>query len=206
MNAVCLVIDRLHAGYVGAYGNTWIETPALDRLASQSLLLDQALVDSPDLERLYRSYWQGWHALVPAAAGAAAVAGRPAARGRRDDGAVERRAAGRPAPAGRGLRGADRDRPALAAADRRGDRADALRPLLRRDDRVAAIGPRAVLAVVPPGRLGHDVGRAAASSARRIGSRAIRRRPSRPTCPTGCCRPTTTRTSCWASRRRTPAR
>ncbi len=63
MNAVCLVIDRLHAGYVGAYGNTWIETPALDRLASRSLLLDQALVDSPDLERLYRSYWQGWHAL-----------------------------------------------------------------------------------------------------------------------------------------------
>jgi arylsulfatase A-like enzyme len=63
MNAVCLVIDRLHAGYVGAYGNTWIETPALDRLASRSLLLDQALIDSPDLERLYRSYWQGWHAL-----------------------------------------------------------------------------------------------------------------------------------------------
>lgn len=63
MNAVCLVVDRLHAGYVGAYGNTWIETPSLDRLAAQSLLLDQALIDSPDLERLYRSYWQGWHAM-----------------------------------------------------------------------------------------------------------------------------------------------
>ncbi|MEN6450018.1 MAG: sulfatase-like hydrolase/transferase [Thermoguttaceae bacterium] len=63
MNAVCLVIDRLHAGYVGAYGNTWIETPALDRLASESLVLDQAIIDSPDLERLYRSCWQGWHAL-----------------------------------------------------------------------------------------------------------------------------------------------
>ncbi|MCE5266760.1 MAG: sulfatase-like hydrolase/transferase [Planctomycetaceae bacterium] len=65
MNAVCLVIDRLHAGYVGAYGNTWIETPSLDRLASESLLLDQAMIDSPDLQRLYRSYWQGWHALCP---------------------------------------------------------------------------------------------------------------------------------------------
>ena len=42
MNAICLVIDRLHAGYVGAYGNTWIETPAMNRLASQSFLLDQA--------------------------------------------------------------------------------------------------------------------------------------------------------------------
>lgn len=66
MNVVCLVIDRLQAGYVGAYGNTWIETPNLDRLASQSFLLEQALIDSPDLERLYRSYWQGWHALCPA--------------------------------------------------------------------------------------------------------------------------------------------
>ncbi|MBU4273442.1 MAG: sulfatase-like hydrolase/transferase [Planctomycetes bacterium] len=66
MNVVCLVIDRLQAGYVGAYGNTWIETPNLDRLACQSFLLEHALIDSPDLERLYRSYWQGWHALCPA--------------------------------------------------------------------------------------------------------------------------------------------
>jgi hypothetical protein len=66
MNAICLVLDRLHAGYVGAYGNSWIDTPWLDRLASQSLLLDHALIDSPDLEPLYRSYWQGWHALCPA--------------------------------------------------------------------------------------------------------------------------------------------
>ena len=65
MNAICLVIDRLHAGYVGAYGNTWIETSAMNRLASQSFLLDQAVVDSPDLDRLYRSYWQGWHAACP---------------------------------------------------------------------------------------------------------------------------------------------
>ena len=67
MNAVCLVFDRLHAGYLGAYGNAWIETPALDRLASRSLVFDRALVDSPQLERLYRSYWQGRHALCPAA-------------------------------------------------------------------------------------------------------------------------------------------
>jgi hypothetical protein len=65
MNAICLVVDRLHAGYLGAYGNTWIDTPNIDRLASQSAVFDQALVDSPQLERLYRSYWQGWHALCP---------------------------------------------------------------------------------------------------------------------------------------------
>jgi len=66
MNAICLVVDRLHAGCLGAYGNSWIETPALDRLASRSLVFDRSLVDSPQLERLYRSYWQGWHALAPA--------------------------------------------------------------------------------------------------------------------------------------------
>jgi len=65
MNAVCLVFDRLHAGYVGAYGNSWINTPTLDRLAAGSLLFDRALVDSPDLDRLIRSYWQGLHAMCP---------------------------------------------------------------------------------------------------------------------------------------------
>lgn len=67
MNAICLVVDRLHAGYLGAYGNAWIETRSLDRLASQSFLFDQALIDSPQLELLYRSYWHGWHAMCPAA-------------------------------------------------------------------------------------------------------------------------------------------
>lgn len=64
MNGVCLVIDRLHVGQLGAYGNTWIETPAVDRLASQAFLFDQALIDTPRLEILYRSYWQGWHAVA----------------------------------------------------------------------------------------------------------------------------------------------
>lgn len=63
MNTICLVMDRLQAGYLGAYGNTWIETPAIDRLASQSIVFDQMLIDSPRLESLYRSYWQGCHAM-----------------------------------------------------------------------------------------------------------------------------------------------
>jgi arylsulfatase A-like enzyme len=65
VNAICLAIDRLHAGYLGAYGNTWIETPAFDRLAAQSFLFDQFLVDTPHLATLCRSYWQGLHALCP---------------------------------------------------------------------------------------------------------------------------------------------
>jgi len=69
MNAICLVVDRLHLGYLGAYGNTWIETPQFDRLASQGFLFDQFVIDSPHLEFLCRSYWQGVHALARAEAG-----------------------------------------------------------------------------------------------------------------------------------------
>ena len=67
MNTLCLVIDRLHAGYLGAYGNTWIETPALDQLAFDSFVADQFLIDSPSLETVYRSYWHGRHAAADAA-------------------------------------------------------------------------------------------------------------------------------------------
>ena len=66
MNAICLVLDRLHSAFLGSYGNTWIETPAFDRLAAESFVFDQMLVDSPRLGPLYRSFWQGWHALAPA--------------------------------------------------------------------------------------------------------------------------------------------
>ena len=67
MNAICLVVDRLQAGCLGAFGNSWIETPSFDRLASQSMLFDQMLSDTPRLETLCRSYWQGMHAFCPAA-------------------------------------------------------------------------------------------------------------------------------------------
>jgi arylsulfatase A-like enzyme len=63
-SAIVLVLDRLGAGYVGPYGNTWIDTPSLNRLASQSLLVEHAWIDSPCLERLYDSYWHGSHAMA----------------------------------------------------------------------------------------------------------------------------------------------
>ncbi|WP_254511003.1 sulfatase family protein [Anatilimnocola floriformis] len=58
-SAIVLVIDRLGAGYLGPYGNTWLETPGFNRLASQSLLCEHLLANSPDLAIAYRSYWQG---------------------------------------------------------------------------------------------------------------------------------------------------
>jgi arylsulfatase A-like enzyme len=64
-NAIVFVVDRLGAGYLGPYGNTWIETPNCNRLAAQSALFEWALTDTLDLSTVYRSYWQGQHALCP---------------------------------------------------------------------------------------------------------------------------------------------
>ena len=63
MNTICLVLDRCHAGYLGPYGNAWIETPSIDRLAAESFLFDQCFLDCPELDSLYRSYWLGGHPL-----------------------------------------------------------------------------------------------------------------------------------------------
>jgi arylsulfatase A-like enzyme len=64
-NVVVLVIDRLGAGYLGPYGNTWIETPNFNRLASQSLVIEYAMTDAADVRRVYRSFWRGLHAMSP---------------------------------------------------------------------------------------------------------------------------------------------
>jgi hypothetical protein len=64
-NLICVVVEGLHAGMVGAYGNSWIRTAALDALACQSFLFDQAFLESPLLEQTYRAYWHGLHAADP---------------------------------------------------------------------------------------------------------------------------------------------
>lgn len=64
---VCLVVDRLRASALGPYGAAWCETPALNRLAAQSLVFDCAMVDCPQIDALYRSLWQGTHPMAPVA-------------------------------------------------------------------------------------------------------------------------------------------
>ena len=83
-SVICLVIDRLHAGYLGAYGNTWIRTPAFDRLAAESFVFDRAIVDSPDLTAGYHSLWLGTHVLCqkPGDVTSAALPTRLAAAGK----------------------------------------------------------------------------------------------------------------------------
>ncbi|MCL2305966.1 MAG: sulfatase-like hydrolase/transferase [Planctomycetaceae bacterium] len=58
-NAIVLVVDGLHAGFVGAYGNSSVMTPALDRFACDALLCDRYYADTLDLARLYREFWYG---------------------------------------------------------------------------------------------------------------------------------------------------
>jgi arylsulfatase A-like enzyme len=63
MNLLCIALDRLHIGYLGCFGSTWVATPAIDRLASGGFVLDQAIVDSLDLAMTYDSWWRGTHAV-----------------------------------------------------------------------------------------------------------------------------------------------
>jgi arylsulfatase A-like enzyme len=64
-NVICLVIDGLQPAFLGAYGNTWIATPQLDRLAAESFICDTALTDTLDLARIYRGLWHGQPAIWP---------------------------------------------------------------------------------------------------------------------------------------------
>jgi arylsulfatase A-like enzyme len=64
-SAIVVVIDRLGAGWIGPYGNTWLDTPHFNRLAARSMLFETAIADSPDLAMAYRAYWSGQHAMQP---------------------------------------------------------------------------------------------------------------------------------------------
>lgn len=64
-SAIVLVFDRLGTGYLGPYGGTWVETPAMNRLAASSLLFEWAMSDSPQLEAACRAWWTGRHRLCP---------------------------------------------------------------------------------------------------------------------------------------------
>lgn len=81
-SAVVFVLDRLGAPFLGPYGNTWIDTPAINRLASESFLVEHALTDTPNLDVLYRSFWLGQHAFChPSVADSRTLTGMVRERG-----------------------------------------------------------------------------------------------------------------------------
>ena len=58
-NILCLAVDRLNSDALGAYGATWLDTPAFDALASESVLFDSFYATSLNLDSLLRAFWRG---------------------------------------------------------------------------------------------------------------------------------------------------
>jgi arylsulfatase A-like enzyme len=50
MKIVVIEACGLHLGYVGCYGNDWVATPNLDRLATEGIVFDWHFADQPELQ------------------------------------------------------------------------------------------------------------------------------------------------------------
>jgi arylsulfatase A-like enzyme len=74
-HALVIAIDGLRASALGAYGNTWYDTPALDALAAHSVVHEWMWPPSTDLADFYHALWHGEQSLVRllAAAGVSAT-------------------------------------------------------------------------------------------------------------------------------------
>src|SRR4051812_3867663 len=59
MKVVVLALNSLHHGYVGCYGNDWIDTPHLDRLAAEGVVFDRHYAACPDAEGARRAWRTG---------------------------------------------------------------------------------------------------------------------------------------------------
>jgi hypothetical protein len=62
MNALVILAEGLGSGMLGAYGSATCITPAIDRLAARSLVLDRCSLDSLDFGSQLRSLWTATHA------------------------------------------------------------------------------------------------------------------------------------------------
>jgi arylsulfatase A-like enzyme len=75
MNTIVVVCNSLPLGFLGAYGNAWIETPNLDRLAAEGVVFDHHFPENLTTLPTRRSWWtgrygfphpeQGWTPLRP---------------------------------------------------------------------------------------------------------------------------------------------
>lgn len=62
-HVLIVAVDGLRASALGAYGNTTYPTPALDRFAAESLVLDACIAPSAEVPAIYRAMWQSRHPL-----------------------------------------------------------------------------------------------------------------------------------------------
>ena len=59
MNVIVVVCNSLHLGFLGCYGNSWIETPNLDRLAAEGVVFDHHYPENLTTLPTRRSWWTG---------------------------------------------------------------------------------------------------------------------------------------------------
>jgi arylsulfatase A-like enzyme len=64
MRAIVFALRGCPAGWLGAYGNEWVGTPHLDRLASEGVVFDRHLSDSPDPDAA-RAAWLTGRPQIP---------------------------------------------------------------------------------------------------------------------------------------------
>lgn len=62
-HAICLIIDGLRASALGAYGGGGVATPALDRMAGESIVADWLWTAGPTVESFYNAIATGAHPL-----------------------------------------------------------------------------------------------------------------------------------------------
>jgi hypothetical protein len=63
---LCVIVARgLGAAHTGPYGNRWIDTPALDALATESVVFDVHLAAHPDAESARQVWRTGRHVFAP---------------------------------------------------------------------------------------------------------------------------------------------
>jgi arylsulfatase A-like enzyme len=59
VNVVVVACNALHLGFLGPYGNGWIETPNLDRLAAEGVVFDFHFPENLTTLPTRRSWWTG---------------------------------------------------------------------------------------------------------------------------------------------------
>jgi len=85
VNLICIVSDTLRADYLGCYGNGWVRTPNLDRLAGEGVFFENAYVEGlptiPERIVLHTGKctlpFRGWEPLGPDDVTLAQILGRP---------------------------------------------------------------------------------------------------------------------------------
>jgi hypothetical protein len=66
-NALILLFDGLNPALLSACGCTWIETPAFDQLAAESVVFERAVTETVDRQAAFGSFLAGRHPLRPGA-------------------------------------------------------------------------------------------------------------------------------------------